>query len=135
MLKRKIPESWAEKPPYFCLFVRDQAHVMHVEYPRSPYYKSTLRFLLSEYHLYVTNFINFTKYSHIGKYRTQDQGAGGRSIGSLTTIHTNIPAISITLLDMALSNVITLLYVYAYTSLSGYMTKLLVIVLEQLRSI
>ena len=59
------------------------------------------------------------------KYRTQE---------TLTTIHTNIPAIPITLLDMALWNVIRLLYVYAYISLSRCMTKLLVIVLEQLRS-
>ena len=45
-----IPENWAEKPPTpFCLFVTDQAHVTQVEYPRSPYYKSILRFLLSEY--------------------------------------------------------------------------------------
>ena len=45
-----IPEKWAEKPPpLFCLFVRDRAHVTQVEYPRSPYYKSILRFLLSEY--------------------------------------------------------------------------------------
>ena len=42
------------------------------------------------------------KYSHIEKYRTQDHGAGGSPIGNLTTIHTNIPAIPITLLDMAL---------------------------------
>ena len=104
MLKINIPENWAEKPPpsLFCLFVRDPAHVAHVEYSWSPYYKSTLRFLLSEYLLYVTNFINFSKYSHIEKYRTQDHGAGGSPVGSLTTIHTNIPAISITLLDMAL---------------------------------
>ena len=43
-----------------------------------------------------------SKYSHIEKYRTQNHGAGGSPIGSLTTIHTNIPAIPITLLDMAL---------------------------------
>ena len=67
-----------------------------------PYYKSTLRFLLSEYLLYVTNLVNFSKYSHIQKYRTQDHGADGRPVGSLTTIHTNIPAITITVLDMEL---------------------------------
>ena len=103
MLKINIPENWAEKPPsLFCLFIRDPAHVVHVEYSWSLYYKSTLRFLLSEYLLYVTNFINFSKYSHIEKYRTQDHGTGGSPVGSLTTIHTNIPAIPITLLDMAL---------------------------------
>ena len=75
------------------------------------------------------------KYSHILKYRTQDCGTGGRPIGSLTTIHTNIPAIIITVLAMALWNVIRLLYVHAYISLSGYMTKLLVILLQQLMSI
>ena len=35
-------------------------------------------------------------------YRTQYHGAGGRPIGSLTTVHTNIPAITITKLDMEL---------------------------------
>ena len=74
--------------------MRDLAHITHVEYPWSPYYKSTLRFLLSEYLLKVTNLVNFLKYSHIEKYRTQDHGAGGRPVGSLTTIHTNIPAIT-----------------------------------------
>ena len=40
----------AEKPPpHFCLFIMDQARITQVEYPRSPYYKSILRFLLSEY--------------------------------------------------------------------------------------
>ena len=77
----------------------------------------------------------FSKYSHIQKYRTQDCGAGGRPIGSLTTIHTNIPTITITVLGMALWNVIRLLYVYAYIPLSSYMTKLLVILLQQQRSI
>ena len=77
----------------------------------------------------------FSKYSHIQKYRTQDCGAGGRPIGSLTTIQTNIPTITITVLAMELWNVIKLLYVYACISLSGYMTKLLVILLQQLRSI
>ena len=38
----------------------------------------------------------------IEKYRTQDHGAGGSPVGNLTTIHTNIPAIPIPLLDMAL---------------------------------
>ena len=33
---------------------------------------------------------------------TQDHGAGGRPIGSLTTIHTNIPAITGRVLAMAL---------------------------------
>ena len=35
MLKLNIPENWAEKPPpsLFCLFVRDQDHTAHVEYP------------------------------------------------------------------------------------------------------
>ena len=103
MLKIMIPENWAEKPPsLFCLFVRDPARITCVEYPWSPYYKSTLRFLLSKYLLYVTNFVNFSKYSHIEKYRTQDHGAGGRPVGSLNTIHTNIPAITITVLDMEL---------------------------------
>ena len=104
-----IPENWAEKPPHphppkdegkifdfrSLVFV---ACVTQVEYPRSPYYKSILRFLLSEYLLWVTNFVNFSKYSHILNYRTQDHSAYGRSIGSPTTIHTNIPAITVTLL-------------------------------------
>ena len=133
MLKIMIHENWAEKPcPLFCLFMIDSAHIAH---PWSPYYKSTLRFLLSEYLLYVTNFVNFSKYSHIHKYRIQDHDAGQWPIGSLNRIHTSIPAITITVLDMELRNVIRLLYVNAYISLSGYMTKLLVILLEQLRSL
>ena len=36
------------------------------------------------------------------KYRTKYHGTGGRPIGSLTTIYNNIPAIPITLVDMAL---------------------------------
>ena len=79
MLKINIPAKWAEKPPpcIFCLFMRDPARVTHVEYSWSPYYKSTVRFILSKYLLEVTNFINFSKYSHIEKYRTQDHGVGG----------------------------------------------------------
>ena len=43
---------WQKKPlPLFCLFMKDLTHVTHVEYPWSPYYKSALRFLLSEYFL------------------------------------------------------------------------------------
>ena len=67
--------------------------------------------------------------THIEKNRTQDHGAGGSPVGSLTTIHIDIPAITITVLDIALWNVFRLLYVYAYISLSSYMTKLLVILL------
>ena len=85
----------AEKPPPQLMFIP-------VEQPWSPYYKSMLRFLLSEFLLQVTNFFNFSKYSHIEKYRTWYHGAGGRPVGSLTTIHTNIPAITITILDMEL---------------------------------
>ena len=55
---------------------------------------------------------------HIQKYRTQDHGAGGRPIGSLITIHTNIPAITVTVLAMALWSVIRILSLYAYISLT-----------------
>ena len=85
-----------------CLFMRDPAHITHVEYPWSPYYKSTHRFLLSEYLLYVTNFINFLKYSPIQKYRTQILVQVEGPIGSFTKIHTNIPAIPVTVLAIAL---------------------------------
>ena len=47
-----IPENWAEKPPpppFLPFHVTDQACITQVEYPRSPYYKSILRFLLSKY--------------------------------------------------------------------------------------
>ena len=41
---------WQKSPPsFFCLFITDQACITQVEYPRFPYYKSILRFLLSEY--------------------------------------------------------------------------------------
>ena len=36
------------------------------------------------------------------EYRIQDHAASQRPIGSLNTIHTNIPAITITVLDMEL---------------------------------
>ena len=72
---------------------------------------------------------------HIEKYRIQYHGTGGRPVGSLTTIHNSILAIPITLVDMALWNVSRLLYVYAYISWSAYIAKLLVILLEHLRSI
>ena len=75
---------------------------MQVEPPWSPNNKPTLRFLISELLLQVTNFVNFSKYSHKEKYRTQDHGAGGRATDSLTTIHINIPAITITLLALGL---------------------------------
>ena len=39
---------------------------------------------------------------HIITYRTQYHGTGGRPIGSLTTIHNNIPIIPITLVNIAL---------------------------------
>ena len=95
--------SWQKRPPPpICLFVKDPACITYIEYPWSPYYKSILRFLLSKYLLYVTNFVNFSKYSHIQKHKTQDNGAGGRPIDSLTTIHTNISAITVTVLAIAL---------------------------------
>ena len=109
--------SWQKSPPPFCLFMRDLAHTRHVEYPWSSYYKSTLRFLLSKFLLQVPNFVNFSIYSHIQKYRTQDHSAGGRPIGSLTTIHTNIPDITVTVLAMALWSV-RILYLYACLSLT-----------------
>ena len=33
--------SWQKSSPHFCLFMRDLVCVTHVEYPWSPYYKST----------------------------------------------------------------------------------------------
>ena len=44
--------------------------------------------------------------THIYRSTGQDHGAGGRPIGSLTTIHTNIPAITVTVLAIAFWNVI-----------------------------
>ena len=66
--------SWQKTTPlpHFCTFVRYQAHVIHVEQSWSLYYKSTLRFPLSEFLLQVTNFVNFSKYSHI---EVQDTGS------------------------------------------------------------
>ena len=46
---QKSPTHPPSPPPHFCLFMRDPASIMHVEYLWSPYYKSTLRFLLSKY--------------------------------------------------------------------------------------
>ena len=126
----QLAEKPPPTPPPFCLFMRDPAHVAHVKYPWSPYYKSTLRFLLSKYLLYVTNFVNFSKYSYIQKFKTQDHGAAGRPIGNLTTIHTNIPAITVTVLAMALWSIIRILYLYASMSFN-WVTKLFFIHLEE----
>ena len=98
----KIQLAEKSPPPLFCISIRDQACVTQVEYPRSPYYKSILRFLLSKYLLQITNIVNFSKYSHIQNYTTQDHDAYGRPIGSPTTIHTNISAITVTLLPKQL---------------------------------
>ena len=61
----------------------------------------------------------------------QDHGAGGRLIGSLTTIHTNIPAMSKTSLALILRSIIMILYLNGCSTLTGYVTKLFVIHLEQ----
>ena len=127
---QQLWSSWQKSPPPPLL-----ACVICVEQPWSSYYRSTLRSLLSEYLLQVTNSVNFSKYSLIEKDRTQDHGAGRWPVGHPITIHSNIPAITITILDMELWNVIRLLYVYACISLSGYMTKLLVMPLEQVMSL
>ena len=101
MLKINIPENWAEKPhlSLFCLFMRDPAHVVQ-KYSWSPYYKSTLRFLLSEYPL---GYQLYQLFKILTYREIQNTGSWCRwKPCRLTTIHTNIPAIPITLLDMAL---------------------------------
>ena len=134
ILRLMISESWAENPPPPFLPFHERPGSHHTCGTHLvPFYKSTLRFILSEFLLQVTNFVNFSKYSHIKKYRTQDHGAGGGPIGSLTTIHAYIPAMSVTLLAMRLWSVIMVLYVYACMLLTWYVTKLLVIHLEQSR--
>ena len=103
MVKIKILENLAEKPPpLFCLFCErsDSCHTcgipmvpivqIHTQIP--PIQISSIGYQLCQ----------LFKYSHIQKYRTQYHGTGGRPIGSLTTIHNNIPAIPITLVNMAL---------------------------------
>ena len=111
-------------PPLFSAFHQRPRTILHMWNTQGPHNTNTHSD--SSYpniFFRVTNFVNFSKYSHIEKYRTQYQGIGGSPIGSLMTIHTNIPAIPITLLDMALWNVIRLLYVYAYISLSSLHDK------------
>ena len=111
MLKLNIPKNWAERPPpLFCLFVRDQT-ILHMWNTHGPH-NSNMHSDCSYPNIFfrLPTLSTFSKYSHIEKYRTQDHGAGGSPIGSLMTIHTNIPAIPITLLDMTLWNVIMLLY-------------------------
>ena len=48
------------------------------------------------------NFIYFWEFSHLKENRTQDHGAGGKAIGSPTTIHINITATSFRLLCIGL---------------------------------
>ena len=105
----------------------------NVEQPWSPYYKSTLRFLPSEFLLQVTKFVNFSN-----TYRKlQDTGSWCRWKACRQPYHNThyYPCYTITILDMELWNVIRSLYVYACISLSGYMTKLLVMHLEQVMSL
>ena len=65
----------------------------------------------SEFLLQVTNFVvDFSKYWHLDKYRTQDYGACERALGSLTAIHSNIIGASTTLLAMGLRWVSRVLY-------------------------
>ena len=99
-LKVMIPKNWAEKPPpLFCLFVRDQARVTQVEYPRSPYSDSS----------YPNIFYRLPTLSgfQILTYTEQDHGAYGKPIESPITIQTNIPAIIVTLLATELWSVIS----------------------------
>ena len=49
----------------------------------------------------------------------QDHGASERPIGYITTIHINIPSITVTVFVMALRSVIGVLYLYACMSLTG----------------
>ena len=110
MLKIMIPENWAEKPPpSFCLFVRDLTHVVHVEYPWSPYYKSALRFppiKMSSIGYQLCQLFQILTYTEV-----QDTGllCRWKAYGSPTTIHTNMPAITVTLLPKELSSVIRIL--------------------------
>ena len=80
--------------------MRDLANVIHVEYPWSPYYKFILRFLLSKISSLCYQLCQLFKM--LTYTQVQDHDAGQWPIGSLNTIHTIIPAIIITVLDMEL---------------------------------
>ena len=49
--------------------------------------------------------ISFWNLEFLKEYRTQDHGAGGKAIGSLTIIHTNITATSFKLLGIGLRSI------------------------------
>ena len=88
MLRLMLSESWAEKPASpIGEFLSDTQLAL---------YKSTLRFLLSKFLLQVINFINFSKYLHLEKQRTQDYGVGGRAEGNLTPISPTLHAMGLT---------------------------------------
>ena len=68
----------------------------------APKYIFTLIFLPSIIPVQVTKYDIFLELSHLKEYRTEDHGAGGKGIGSPTTIHTNFTATSFRLLGIGL---------------------------------
>ena len=91
MIKIKIPENLAEKLT---------SHMKHTYGPHStnPHSDSSYSYIFFSLPT-LSTFQNTHTYRN---YRTQDHGAGGSPIGSLTTICTNIPAITVTVLSIAL---------------------------------
>ena len=93
--------SWQKStpPPSFLPFCERPSSHHTCRIPMSPYYKSTLRFSLSKYLLGYQLYQLFKILTYTEGQDT-DHGAGGKPISSLTTIHTNIPAITVTVLAM-----------------------------------
>ena len=100
----------AEKPPpLFCLFCHGLGLHHTGRIPKVPILQIHTQIPPIQISSVGYQLLNFSKYSHIQNYRTQDHGAYGRPIGSPTTIHTNIPAIAVTLLAKELWSVIRIL--------------------------
>ena len=103
-----IPENWAEKPP-LPPFLEGPGSHHKGRISKVPILQIHTQIPLIQIPSIGYQLCQLFKYSHIQNYRTQDHGAYGRPIGSPTTIHTNIPAITVTLLAKELFSVIRIL--------------------------
>ena len=96
-----IPEDWAESPPLLLLHERPSScctcripmvPILQIHTQIPPIQISSLCYQLCQLFIILT-------YTEV---QTQDHGAGGRPVDSPTTIHSNIPSITVTVLDMEL---------------------------------
>ena len=100
-----IPENWAEKPPptSFLPFHQGLGLCHTSRIPKVPILQIHTQIPpISNIFYRLPTLSTFQNTSHTQKYSTQDHGAYGRPICSPTTVHTNIPGITVTLLPKEL---------------------------------